>query len=230
MEHLPSYIGITFYLLSLLALLLLYKASRYAAGPVIAVLLWIALQSVISLQGFYTVIHVRPPRFGLLLLPPLALIILGFSTRGGRRYIARFDSRSLTLLHIIRVPVELTLYWLFLQKAVPKIMTFEGRNFDILCGLTAPIVYYWGYVKNVLGRKVLLAWNIVCLLLVTNIAIIAVLSAPFPLQKFGFDQPDIALLYFPYTWLPCFLVPTVIFAHLAAIRALWKQQKSLQSA
>jgi hypothetical protein len=48
------------------------------------------------------------------------------------------DKKILTLLHIIRIPVELGLYWLFIYKAIPQLMTFEGRNFDILVGLTVP--------------------------------------------------------------------------------------------
>ena len=42
--------------------------------------------------------------------------------------------RILTLLHIVRVPVEIVLYWLFISKAIPGLMTFNGRNFDILAG------------------------------------------------------------------------------------------------
>jgi len=94
-----------------------------------------------------------PPRFGLLLLPPVALIIAIFFTAKGRLFIDGFDVKTLTLLHVVRIPVELTLYWLFVHKTVPQLMTFEGRNFDILCGLTAPVIYYFGYIKNVLHKK-----------------------------------------------------------------------------
>jgi hypothetical protein len=99
-------------------------------------------------------------------------------------------------------------------------MTFEGRNFDIFCGLTAPLIYYWGYIKNAPGRNILLAWNIACLLLLANVVVIAILSAPFDFQKMALGQPNIALFYFPYIWLPCFVVPTALFAHIAAIRKL----------
>jgi hypothetical protein len=131
--------------------------------------------------------------------------------------------KILTLLHIVRIPVEIVLYWLFVQKTVPEVMTYAGRNFDILSGLTAPFIYYFGYVKNVLSRKVLIAWNIFCLLLLANIVITAVLSGPFSIQKFGFGQPNIALLYFPYVWLPSIIVPTALFAHVVSLRRLVKK-------
>ncbi len=219
MEHLPLYIYVVFVATVLLSIGMLYKAINYSKA-IIAVLAWLALQAVVSLTGFYTVTNVMPPRFGLLLIPPVIFIIMLFLAKKGKAVIDSFDVKTLTLLHIVRIPVELTLYWLFLHKATPGIMTFEGRNFDILCGLTAPIVYYFGYVKNVFGKKVLIAWNIICLLLLANIAVIAVLSAPYPSQKFGFEQPNIALFYFPFVWLPCFLVPGVLFAHLVSLRRL----------
>lgn len=103
-------------------------------------------------------------------------------------------------------------------------MTFEGRNFDILAGLSAPVVAWFGYHKQKLSKAALLGWNIICLGLLLNIVINAILSAPFPFQQFAFDQPDVAILHFPYTWLPGFIVPAVLLAHLVNIRLLWKKQ------
>jgi hypothetical protein len=222
METLPIYVSAVFVLTTLLAALLLHKAGNNSKPLVIAITIWLALQAVVSLTGFYTVTKGNPPRFTLLFMPPVVVIITLLLAKRGRAFIDSFDAKTLTLLHIVRIPVELTLYWLFLHKAVPQIMTFDGRNFDILCGLTAPVVYYFGYIKNVLGRKVILGWNIICLLLLANIVVTAVLSAPLPFQKLAFDQPNVALFYFPFIWLPCFVVPAVLFAHLAAIRRLVK--------
>jgi hypothetical protein len=222
MEHLPFYITLVFILTTFLTLLLLFKATNYSKTLIITLLLWLVTQAIISLTGFYTVVNVMPPRFGLLLIPPILVIISRFFIKSGRAFMDSFDVKTLTLLHIVRIPVELTLYWLFLHKALPGVMTFEGRNFDILCGLTAPVIYYFGYIKNALGKKVLLGWNIICLLLLVNIAVTAVLSAPFPFQKFGFEQPNVALFYFPFVWLPCLIVPAALMAHLVSIRQLLK--------
>jgi hypothetical protein len=153
-------------------------------------------------------------------MPPMLLIVLLFFTKRGKQFIDGLDIKILTLLHVIRVPVEITLFWLFSHKAVPVEMTFEGRNFDILCGITAPFVYYFGYVKGVLNKTTIIAWNIACVLLLANTVVTAVLSAPSPFQRFGFDQPNIALFHFPFVWLPSCLVPIVFLANLAAIRKL----------
>jgi hypothetical protein len=222
METLPIYIPLTFILTTILTLALLYKATGFSKTVIIVSLLWLALHAVLGLTGFYKVVDAVPPRFGLLLTPPVIFIATRFLTKSGRRFIDTIDVKTLTLLHIIRIPVELTLYWLFLHKAVPQLVTFEGRNFDILCGITAPLIWYFGYVKNVLSKAVLIGWNVICLLILGNVVVMAVLSAPFPFQQFGFEQPNIALFYFPFVWLPGFLVPVVIFSHAVSIRRLVK--------
>ena len=129
--------------------------------------------------------------------------------------------KTLTVFHIIRVPVELVLFWLFLHKAVPKLLTFEGGNFDIFSGLTAPFIYYFGFVKKQIKRSFVIAWNFICLLLLINVVVHAVLSTPSPLQKFAFDQPNIAILYLPFILLPGCLVPLVLLCHLAVLKQLF---------
>jgi hypothetical protein len=220
MENLPVYIEILFFLTTILTLWLLSKSGNYSRPLIIIMLLWLALQAAISLTGFYAVTKGAPPRFAFALIPPIVFITLLFLLKKGKHFIAGLDTKTLTLLHIVRIPVELILYWLYLHKAIPQLMTFEGRNFDVLSGLTAALVYYFGYIRNIMSWKMLLAWNIICLLLLANIVVTAVLSAPTPFQKFGFDQPNIAFFYFPFVWLPGFIVPSVLFAHLVSIKKL----------
>nr|MBP9884195.1 hypothetical protein [Chitinophagales bacterium] len=117
-------------------------------------------------------------------------------------------------------------FWLFVNKTVPELMTFEGRNFDILSGLTAPIIFYLGFVTKQLDRKVILIWNFICLGLLINIVVVAILSAPFPFQQFAFDQPNIAVLYFPFNWLPSCVVPLVLLSHLVIFRKFINERRS----
>jgi len=104
-------------------------------------------------------------------------------------------------------------------------MTFEGKNFDIISGLTAPLIFYFGYVRRQFNTGALLAWNIICLGLLINIVVIAIMSSPLPFQKLAFDQPNIAIFYFPFVWLPCCVVPLVLLSHLATMRQLLKGKK-----
>lgn len=220
MNNLPLYVYIVFGLTILLALVLFYKATNHSKSFLTLFFAWILFQSVISLSGFYKIVNTIPPRFGLLIIPPLILTIIRFNTKKGKQYIDNLNIKTLTLFHVIRIPVEVVLYWLFIHKSVPELMTFEGRNFDILSGISALFIYYFGFVKNKLSRNILLIWNFLGLALLFNIVFNALLSLPSAFQQFAFDQPNIAILQFPFVLLPSVLVPLVLFSHLASIRQL----------
>ena len=220
MENLPAYISILFGLTTIVTVYIFYKATNQSRITLFLLLGWLALQTYVGLSGFYTVTDVVPPRFLLLVLPPLLFILGLFTTGKGRQYLDSLDIRILTILHTVRIPVEIFLFSLFLYKTIPQLMTFEGRNFDILAGLTAPVIYYFGFVRKQWSKKVILAWNFICLLLLFNIVINAALSVPSPVQQFAFDQPNLAILYFPFIWLPCCVVSLVLLSHLASIRKL----------
>ena len=227
MENLPVYIHLIFILATGLTFFIVYKSTNGSQRAVWLICAWLAIHSMLSLYGFYKNTSQMPPRFLLLLIPPLLLIIVLFATPSGRKVLDSFNTRYLTLLHIVRIPVEVILLLFSIHKVVPELMTFEGRNFDIFAGLTAPLIYYYGFVKKRLGVKTLLFWNFICLILLFNIVIHAILSAPFPFQQFAFGQPNIAVFYFPFVWLPGFIVPVVFFAHLVTIRKLLINQRQL---
>lgn len=222
MENLPVYISLSFMFTTALTVFLFYKASGNSRLGLAILLGWLVIQGLVAYSGFYTIISSVPPRFMLLIFPPLLVMAILFMSAKGRQYIDRLDVSKLTILHIVRIPVELVLFWLFIQHTIPELMTFEGRNFDILSGITAPLIYYFGFVKKQLNPTIILFWNFICLALLFNIVIDAILSSPFEFQQFGFEQPNIALMYFPFVWLPCCVVPLVLFSHLVSIRNLIK--------
>ena len=224
---LPVYISIVFALTTFITLILFHfaiknsQASSKANMITTGLLAWLVIQGLLTLNNFYnTDTNSFPPKFIILVFPALLTIGILFVSKKGRTFIDSLPLTNLTYLNIVRIPVELVLYWLFVNKAVPELMTFAGRNFDILSGISAPIVAYFGLKQQKFSRKIILAWNFVALGLLLNIVINAVLSAPFAFQKFAFEQPNIAVLNFPFSWLPAFIVPVVLFGHLASIRQL----------
>lgn len=220
MTDLPFYVYVIFGITTLAAFWFIYRASNRSNLLLGVFCCWLILQGFVAGSGFYLVTGVLPPRFLWLVIPPLITIVLFFVTKPGRVVLDRIDTRTLTYLHSVRLPVEITLWLLFTNKLVPEVMTFEGRNLDILSGVTAPFVAFFGYTKAKLGRSVMLAWNFICLALLINIVATAIFAAPFPFQKLGFEQPNVGVLYFPFIWLPGFIVPLVLFSHLATIRQL----------
>lgn len=186
-------------------------------------LLWVSVQLVLGYIGFFETPGENPRRFPLLAAPPMLGIFLSLIIPQSRKVLDKFDFNVMTLTHVVRIPVELCLYYLFLSKAVPEIMTFEGRNFDILAGLTAPAIFYFA-IKQKFRKGLLIAWNVIGIILLLNIVSIAILSVPMSFQHFGLDQPNWAVLQFPFTWLPSVVVPIVLFSHLLSLRMLFQSK------
>lgn len=227
MEAIPLYVSLTLALTTILTGWIFYKASRYSKTVLLIMVAWLIIQAVIGLSGFYQNTSVLPPRFLLAVGPPVLLIVVLFLTRPGRRFIDSLQLDTLTILHIVRVPVEIVLFWVFLYKGIPEEMTFEGRNWDIISGITAPVIYYLGFNRAKLWPNTILVWNVICLALLINIVVTAILSTPYPFQRFGFEQPNIAIFYFPFVWLPAVIVPIVLLSHLAAIKKLIRKKNTV---
>lgn len=230
-ENLPTYIPVVFGLTTVATLIIFYLAIKLSADEetagkanFVAIILtfWLTLQAVVTVFGLYHAYLMSvPPKILLFgLLPTLLTIIFLFATPSGRKFIDNLSLKYIHWLHAVRLPVEFVLLWLFLYQAGPQLMTFEGRNFDILSGITAPIVAYLGFTKQILNKNLILAWNFICLGLLLNVVINGLLAAPTPMQQFAFDRPNLAVFYFPFSWLPTFVVPVVLFCHLVAIRQL----------
>ena len=223
LQGLPWHISAVFICTTLLTVFLFFLAARRSVVTLAVVGGWALAQAILAYSGFYQLTGTVPPRFIVLIAPPLILIIFLFFTSTGKRYLDQLDFTTLMILHTIRIPVELVLYWLFLYKAVPQLLTFEGRNLDILSGITAPFVVYFGIIRQKLGRTVMLAWNLLCLALLINVVVHGILSAPTVFQKLAFEQPNTGMMYFPFAWLPSVIVPLVLVSHLACIRQVLRK-------
>ncbi len=223
MENVPSYVSITFILVTFLTIGFLFYAIKQtvvnttpAKIVVAAIAFWLFFTAILALGGFYLDTTGTPPKFASIPIPALLFITLLFVLYR-KTFIENLPIKTLTILHIVRVPVEICLWWLYQNEKIPQIMTFEGRNFDILAGITAPIIYWLAFRNNKINRPLLIIWNIISLILVSNIVITAIFSLPTAFQQFGLNQPNIAVLYFPYVWLPGIIVPIVLFAHFAGL-------------
>ena len=123
------------------------------------------------------------------------------------RFFSALDIGTLTLFHLIRIPVELVLFWLSLQQLVPKAMTLEGVNFDILIGMSAPFIYYFGFVRKTMSPKLIIAWNWIGIALLSVPVSIVAYSAIMAAASPDLSHPPMAILRFPGTLLPGFIVP-----------------------
>ena len=224
-ENLPNWINILFLITFILTIVFFYYSNGKPKKFTLLIIIWSIVQSTLAYFGFYQIVDTIPPRFGLVLIPMTLMIIYGLLPKQQKWFFNQRDSKISTFLHSVRLPVEIVLFGLFTHKVIPELMTFEGRNYDILMGITAPIVGLL-LLKQKISKKTLLVWNIIGLTLVIFILFNAILSSELPFQQFGFEQPNRGVIYFPFVLLPSTVAPIVIWTHLSDIIKLTKEIKN----
>ncbi len=197
------------------------KRVRSLAIPLI---FWLLFLARISTMNFFHDWSAIPPRLIIAVLPPLVFAIALVSSKKMTELLKHVPAHWLIWIQSFRIVMEVILLMLFLENVIPVQMTFEGRNFDILSGIVALFAGYVVY-KNKASRNFILGWNIFGLLLLANIVIVAVLSAPLPFRVFMNDPANTVVVYFPFVWLPGFVVPVAYTMHFLSIKKCVAERK-----
>lgn len=165
---------------------------------------WLAATAALAASGAIA-FDDGPPRA--LALPWIAIIVgaVALWRPAGRAFLAHVPRPHVVALQSFRVPVELILWALFLDHAIPERMTFEGRNFDVLVGLTAFPIGFAAWAGSKRRPWLALLWHVAGLALLANIVSMAIRAQP----------PVIPTV--PMVWLPAFLVPVALLGHIAGI-------------
>ncbi len=192
----------------------------------VIVSVWILLLSLLSLSGLLNDFSNFPPRMMLVMLVPFTLIVWFVVSRQSNNLLSRVPASWIIKMQGFRVIVELFLWWAYLDQVVPVQMTFEGRNFDILVGLSAPLVSLWWLKPSNQRLQWVLIWNVVGLILLFNIVVVAVLSMPTPMQYFFNEPANTVVASFPWVLLPGILVTLAFALHLLSIKQMIKMMKT----
>lgn len=182
--------------------------------------LWALITGLLSYFEFYLNTSAFPPRILTVLIPSSLIVIYVYKAVSPQN----LNLGWLLAIHLVRIPVELILHKLYVQGEIPQIMTYEGWNFDILSGISAVFILILHHTKS-LKPQWLYFWNWAALLLLITIVVIAILSSPIPFQQLAFEQPNTAVLRFPFTWLPAIVVPIVFLSHLLTFKYIKKMHQ-----
>jgi hypothetical protein len=179
---------------------------------------WLAATSLLAQQGRLLRFEPSPP-LALLVLASLCAATALALTRPGARLAAGLPLWALVALQGFRLPLELVMHRAASEGVMPPQMSFSGANFDVLTGASAPVVALL-LARGSLSHRAIGVWNAAGLLLLANVVTLAALSAPGPLRAFENDPPNVWVDYFPFVWLPTFLVTTAFALHLLVWRRL----------
>jgi hypothetical protein len=192
-------------------------------------LLWLVFVSAWSASGMMANFDNFPFNFApVVVIPVVVIVMLVLFSKGLAQILEQIPTHQIVLMQNFRVFVEVLLWLLFIEKMLPHQMTFEGRNFDILAGLTAPVVA-WFLGRNKISRTAAIVWNFACLGLLINIVTIAVLSTPSPWRVFFEEPSNTVVTLFPISFLPGFLVPLALTLHLFSLKQFFATQRVQQT-
>lgn len=203
-------------------LVLFHRVDIYRRKYRFFLLIWLALTGVLGTRHFFEDFNL-PPRIPLFILGfSVSLVVLGIGLYKENGF-SRIQQFHLVLFQGFRIPVEILLAMLAQEALLPHEMSFHGRNFDILIGLSAlPLAWYirrLGETKSgkAKARNILILWNVAGLILLSNVVIHGMLAAPYPFQVLPLEPATFVIGLFPVTWLPLFLVPTAYFFHILSL-------------
>lgn len=178
---------------------------------------WFLYVSAISNNGFLNNFDF-PPRMALLIVVPILVILFWYS---GRNYVKKtllsVPVHRLIYIQAFRVIVELLIWGAFILGIWPRVVTFEGLNFDVLVGVSALLMGVLAQRKMVTNR-VLLMWNYVGLLILA-FTVFQFINYYF-LGDFVADENSALFMKLPYLFLPAVLMPLAVFYHILSIRQL----------
>ena len=193
------------------------KKKKIFNGTMISLIAWAIVTAILSLAGTLGDFSTFPPKLFITLVIPLITIIWAVRTKEAKEILLHTPPQAIIWIQSFRIVVEILLWRLFVDNLAPIQMTFEGRNFDILTGLTAIIVAILVTNKKIPSGLVV-AWNFAGLALLVNIVAVAILSMPTPFRVFMNEPANTIVTKFPIVWLPALLVPLAYGLHFLSLR------------
>lgn len=189
--------------------------------------LWLAILAVLAYMGYFYEPETTFLRLGLAFALPSALALLLFFSRFFGLMLRMLPVRWLAYFQACRIVTELS-FWMGLKGGyVPVQMTFEWLNYDIVVGITALMAGYVFFSRGRYRRFEGILWNTFGIASLANVLLLSLFSLPGPYGIFA-TVPDSAFLTLaPFIWLPGFVFPLALAAHVYSLKKLLRPQQQI---
>lgn len=196
-----------------------YLPQSYKMPALAGLAAWIIYGGTLGYAGVIANSTALPPGMFYMLVPIIMLVMFMARSRIGETVALSIPLWLLIGMESFRLVVEIFLHQLWLDGQLPKMLTYQGANFDILIGISAPIVA-WLLASRKISDRMASVWNVIGIAMLANVAVRAVLTTPGPLHLILTEVPNTAIGAFPYTFIPGLMVPLALMMHVLSIRAL----------
>jgi hypothetical protein len=183
-----------------------------------AVAAWLLLTTLIAASGVLRRFDALPPPFAALVLAIIAVGVGVGASPLGARLVRGLPLWVLVGSQVFRFPLELVMHEAYVAGVMPVQMSYSGRNYDIVTGITAGLLGWW-LARGHVPRWIVAAWNLLGFALLVNVVTVAILSTPL-FGWFGPDHLNTFVTYPPFIWLPAVLVTVALAGHILVWRKL----------
>jgi len=212
-------VEIGFYSLSALMLLspfLFFKEKRLRLIYALGALIWVFYLVVIANTEVLETTDL-PARVPLFIVVPVIIIMLVFTAGASvKEAIAKIPRSLAVYMQSFRICVELLIYGAFVNGVFPEAVTFEGRNFDILVGVSALVIGFF-IQRGKISWTGVLAWNVISLLILASTVYAFISTYYFSGMH---NEVVVQFVNFPYLLLASILLPFAVFYHIISLRQL----------
>ena len=184
----------------------------------VAVLVWLLLTALLAASGVLRRFDLTPPPFAWLVLAVTIIGIVVPLSPLGTVLVRGLPLWVLVGSQVFRFPLELVMHRAYLEGVMPVQMSYSGRNFDIVTGITAGVLGLW-LARRPVPRWVVAGWNLLGFVLLVNVVAVAIVSTP-AFGWFGPERFSTFVTYFPFVWLPAVLVLAALMGHILVSRSL----------
>ncbi len=215
-HELPWYVSVTLWASVVIALLFFFLSTPNKKMALASLGVWVLLVVGISLA---------PISLPLWALPACIILFIGISLLLPvlKAFLFSLEVEFLHHLHLWRLPSAFVFLWTYQAGYIELSSTFEGLNYDIVIGLTAPVIASLAFSQKMLNREILIGWNFLGLI---AWVIALVLVGNDVLQK-----PPMTDLFtqLPYTFFLGVLMPMSLLSHMLSLVHLFKGDIEVES-
>jgi hypothetical protein len=184
------------------------SSQRFSVRVMIVLLIWCVSAALLGALGVLA--SVRPPVPQVILFGLVALLLIAYGLSSEfRRWLSLIPLEWLVSIHLVRF-VGFYFLWLYEQQQLPYAFAVLGGWGDIVVATLALVLL----LLRPGSRMIYHVWNtlgFVDILFVVSTATRLALADPMSMA---------ALLRFPLSLLPTFIVPLIIFTHVVIFRRL----------
>lgn len=194
------------------------RQNRYLLITTISLLAWMGFTAILATNGVFSNFETFPPPMIINLIVPIVSIIIWIRHPATKSILAGIPLYWVPAFQGFRVIVEFLLWTLFAANLLPKQLTFEGYNFDVLSGILGIVLAIFLYRGISKPMRWLRLYNYLGFALLLTIVAMSILSMPTPFRQFMNDPSNEIMTQFPFVWLPATLVPLAFALHLVSLQ------------